>query len=213
MIAPLVGSLGLVLAANVPGHRGAPAWTEAKAERAVLRDATVAVPPPLKAALRVELLALIPRYRMLEQLAWQGGDHQSAGRIHNLRYRYSTALRKLEDGLRVTATDCAGAGRAVGDGRFRHFECSATSEPLEIPTADVVYGDDDALPAVTERDPRRYGPFQARLLVHVRDGSPIAFRQVSVARLTLGVSRARTTRSGDGPRLVPRWVTERGVRS
>jgi hypothetical protein len=213
VIAPLVGSLGLVLAANAPAHRGAPAWTVSKAERVVLRDAAVAVPTPLKAALRAELLVLIPRYRMLEQVAWESGDHQSAGRIHNLRYRYSTALKRLEGGLRVTATDCAGAGRAVGDGRFRHFECSATSEPLEVPTAEVVYGDDDALPAVEEGEPRRYGPFEARLLVHVRDGSSIAFRQVSVARLTLGVSRARTTRSGDGPRLVPRWVTERGVRS
>lgn len=100
----------------------------------------------------------------------------------------------------------------MGDGLFRHFECSATSEPLEFPTVEVVYGDDDALPAVTEGEPRRYGPFEARLLVHVRVGSSIAFRQVSVARVTFGLSRARTTRSEDRPRLVA-WITERGVRS
>lgn len=61
VIAPLVASLDLILVANAPRHRGAPPWTEAKAERAVLRDATVALSTPLKAALRVDLLTLIAR--------------------------------------------------------------------------------------------------------------------------------------------------------
>lgn len=176
-----VAILCLVVASTSLAHPSAPAWTHAKAERVVLREATVLIPPDERAALRAELLALIPRFRILENLAWDMGDHQASSRIHNYRYRYSTALGKVEEGLSIGTVDCAGVGKASRGARFTHFDCSAVSERLEIPSVELVYSGPDALPALVEREPRRYGPYAAHLRVHVTGGSSIASRQVGEA--------------------------------
>ena len=181
--------LGLVLAATaqlvvVPtavAHAGAPAWPMGKAERLVERDAVVLMPVEQRAALRAELLVLIPRFRILENLVWDLGDTGLAGRVHNYRYRYSTALKQVESGLGVVAATCRGTGPAASGGRFQHFDCTAVSERLEIPTVEVVYSDDAALPAVVEHEPRRFGPYEARLVVHTTARSSIAYRQVGEA--------------------------------
>jgi hypothetical protein len=178
--AALIGIVGLLFAASAGAHRNAPAWTEARVERAVLRDATVLLPEPQRTALQRELLVLIPRFRILENLVWDEGDTGLAGRVHNYRYRYSTALGKVERGLRVTAADCRGTGKAVEDARFRHFDCKVISEQLEIATVEIVYPD-EGLPAVVESEPRRFGPYDARLRVHVVGVVGIASRQVGTA--------------------------------
>jgi hypothetical protein len=177
-------SLATLCLLGAPGalaHGNAPAWTDAQAERAVVRDASVLVPAQLRASLRMELRGLVPRFRTLENLAWDMGDQQAAARIHNYRYRYSTALGKVEHGLSVATVDCTGLGRSSGGRRFGHFDCSATSERLEIPSVELVYSDPHALPALVEREPRRYGPYAARLRVHVTGRSSIASRQVGEA--------------------------------
>jgi hypothetical protein len=176
-----LATLCLLAAPSALAHASAPAWTETTAERTVVRGATVLVPAEQRASLRAELLGLIPRFRILENLAWDIGDHQAAGRIHNYRYRYSTALRKVEGGLRVTTVDCVGLGKASRGARFRHFDCAAISERLEIPSVELVYSDPHALPALVEREPRRYGPYAARLRVHVTGRSSIASGQVGEA--------------------------------
>jgi hypothetical protein len=170
-------ALCLVVAATAATHPGSPAWTEAKAGRVTVRDAAVRLPRSLAMGLADELGPLVARYRTLEQFAYDEGDHQAASIIHNLRYRYSSALKKVEGGLEVAHARCDGTGSAVGGDRFRHFGCAVTSDVLTIPSAELVYTRDDALPSVVEGAPRRLGPFDARLFVHVTGSSSIAYRQ------------------------------------
>ncbi len=161
-------------------HTGAPAWSAGKAERIVVREATMSLPAVRREALRQELLVLIPRFRTLENLAWEMGDDQAASRIHNIRYRYSTALKKVEGGLQVASARCSGRGKASSS-RFTHFRCSTSSEQLVIPTVDVLYDAERVLPEVVEREPARYGPLAVDLDVHVTGPSSIAYRQLGEA--------------------------------
>jgi hypothetical protein len=174
--------LCLLLAASASAHRGAQGWTEAKAERAAKREATVRLPRSLDARVQEELWTLVARYRALEQFAYDEGDDQAAAIIHNLRYRYSTALKRVEEGLEIAVAGCDGTGAAVTGNRFRHFRCSVTSKRLEIPTAELVYPDEDSLPEIVDGEPRSYGPYDASLLLHATGTSSIAFRQLGDAR-------------------------------
>lgn len=173
----LAAGLFLLVASGTGAHEGAQTWTEARAERAVAREATVRLSPELRAPLRAELLVLIPRFRTLESLAWDLGDQQAAGRFHNIRYRYSTALKQVEGGLVVTAAECDGVGAPARGNRFRHLRCAVTSGTLEIPSVELVSEDPSAHPRVVEGEPARYGPYDARLFVHVLRGSTISYRQ------------------------------------
>jgi len=177
----LVAAAQLVVVPVAAAHVGAPRWTAGKADRVVERDATVRVPAQERAALRAELLELIPRFRILENTAWDLGDHQISSRAHNYRYRYSTALKLVEGGLGVADATCKGMGAASAGNHFAHFECNAVSERLEVPVVDVVYADENGVPTLVERALQRYGPFEARLVVHTTRRSSIAYRQVGVA--------------------------------
>lgn len=153
------------------------AWTESKAEKIVTRDATVRLPSVEKNALESELRAAVMQYLGLEGFALESGDERLASRLHNLRYRYSTLLRKVQTGLQIDALDCAGAAAAATGDRFRRFRCGATSEMLEIPTA-VVTWDAQRITAVIEGEPQFAGPFAAKLDVRVTGKSTIAYQQV-----------------------------------
>lgn len=177
---PIVSAVVLVLVSAVSAHVGAPGWTAERTSRVVARNATVRMPAQERAALRAELLELIPRFRILENTAWDLGDHQVAGRAHNYRYRYSTALKRVEDGLGIDDATCRGVGTASGR-RFAHFECNAVSERLEVPVVDVVYGDENGVPTFFERPPQLFGPYEARLFVHTTRRSSIAYRQLGEA--------------------------------
>ena len=61
--------------------------------------------------------------------------------------------------------------------RFKHFRCAVTSEVLEIPQIEVVYGDQE-LPTVIEGPSRIIGPLEAQLDVHITGKTSIAYRQV-----------------------------------
>jgi hypothetical protein len=154
------------------------AWSTSKAARVVSRDGRVQLPAADRAALAAELRELIPRFRTLEQFAWAVDDQHAAARIHNIRYRYSVALRKVEEGLAIGSAACSGSGSAGRQGLFRHFQCAVTSQELEIPTVELVYLTEDALPRVIESPPRRLGPYSARLLVHVTGKSALTYRRL-----------------------------------
>jgi hypothetical protein len=172
-------TVGLFLAAasGIGAHGGPQPWTEIKAERVVQRDAAVKLPAQQRAALREELRVLIPQLRMLEQTAWDLGDDQAASRFHNLRYRYSSVLARVEGGLRVAAAACTGAGGMVAEPRFRHFLCAVESNLLEVPAIELVYDEPDALPRIVTAAPRTLGPYEATLFVHVMGPSSIAYRR------------------------------------
>ena len=160
----LVATAQLVVLPVAAAHANAPAWPVGKAERLVERDAVVLMPEQQRAALHAELLELVPRFRTLENLVWDLGDTGLAGRVHNYRYRYSTALKQVQGGLGIVAATCRGIGPAASSKRF-----------------EVVYSDDTAEPAVVEHEPRRFGPFKARLVVHTTTRRAIAYRQTGEA--------------------------------
>ena len=153
------------------------AWTETKAEKIVTRDATVRLASAERSALESELRAAVIRYSTLEHSALESRDERLASRLHSLRNRYSTALRKVQTGLRIDALECAGVATAIAGDRFRRFRCGATSEVLEIPVAEVTW-DPERIISVVESQPRVEGPFDARLNVRITGKSTIAYQQV-----------------------------------
>jgi hypothetical protein len=86
-------------------------WTESKAEKIVTRDATVRLPAQERALLESELRAAVMYYGLLEQTAadQEGSYGQQASRLHNLRYRVSTALKQVRRGVAIE-----GGPRATG---------------------------------------------------------------------------------------------------
>ena len=153
------------------------AWTETKAEKIVTRDATVRLASTERSALESELRAAAVQYGTLEHSARESGDERLASRLHNLRYRYSAALRKVQTGLQIDALECIGAATAIAGDRFRRFRCGATSETLEIPVA-VVTWDAERITSVIQGQSRAVGPFDARLNVRITGKSTIAYQQV-----------------------------------
>ncbi len=149
----------------------------------VKRDATVRLPQQERAALESELRAAIAQYLALEQAAaFQEGNYGNlAGKIHNLRYRSSTALKQVQRGLDINAAACAGTGRTRGLNLnlFSRFRCSATSKELVIPMASVVW-EGDQITAVIESESRIEGPYRAQLDIQVTGRSRLSFRQLGV---------------------------------
>jgi hypothetical protein len=155
-------------------------WTESKAERIVTRDATVRLPALERASLESELRAAVMQYGLLELTAvnQEGSYAQQASRLHNLRYRFSTALKQVQRGVAIEEAACDGTGAASGGNRFRQFRCAVTSEKLEIPSAEVVW-ENDRITAVIVNEPRIEGPFQARLDVRITGTTTMSHLQIS----------------------------------
>ena len=172
-----VALVSLVGVSAASAHGTHWAWTEPKAEKVVLRDATIRLPQLSRETLEKELSSSIALFRNLENLAWEARDDQAAARFHNLRYRLSTALGKLQGGLRVDTVECTGSSAALPNRRFKHFRCPSSSEALEIPSVEVTWEERANLPTVVEGPARTVGPVQARLDVHVTGKSAIAYRQ------------------------------------
>jgi hypothetical protein len=178
-----------VLLASAPiaqAHNTRPSWTAAKAETLVAYDATV---PPLSAAERASLLPeLNLTVRLLAALRLAAGDLEDGEvwdledeevwlTFHRLLERYVRARNQIRDGVAIEAAACQGSGNAMPGKRFKHFRCAVTSAVLEIPQAEVQFGDEE-LPTVIERSPRIIGPLEAQLDVHVIGKTSIAYRQV-----------------------------------
>ncbi len=98
-------STSIALAGNIPA-----AWIGWKAEKIVVRDATVRLPAQERKSLETELRMTVANYRLLEETAAQqhGENEQPAGKLHNLRYRFSTALKRVQQGLAIDKAACVG---------------------------------------------------------------------------------------------------------
>jgi len=168
-------STSIALAADIRAS-----WTESKAEKIVTREATVRLPAQERASLESELRTAVMQYGLLEQTAaeQEGSYGQQASRLHNLRYRFSTALKQVRRGVAIEEAACDGTGAASGGNRFTHFRCAVTSLELEIPSALVIW-ENDRITGVIESEPRIEGPFQARLDVRTTGKSTISHRQIS----------------------------------
>jgi hypothetical protein len=156
-------------------------WFESKAEKIVTRDATVRLPAQERASLESELRAAVVHYGLLELTAaaeQEGSYGQQASRLHNLRYRLSTALKQVQRGVAIEEATCDGTGAASGGNQFKQFRCAVTSKKLEIPSAVVIW-ENDRITGVIENEARIEGPFQARLDVRITGKSTITHRQIS----------------------------------
>jgi hypothetical protein len=145
----------------------APAWTESKAARFVVRDAKLGLPPAEKRALEDELQRSLDVFRALEMWAIDAGDDDAFWTYHGYGNRFQTALQSVREGLTIADADCTGSGRSVGNVRFRQFTCLATSSVLSIPSAELEISSGANLPAVAEGESRELGPYLSQLRVRV----------------------------------------------
>jgi hypothetical protein len=174
--AVLTASIGVSIAAAA-SVRSSVAWTESKAERVVVRDATVRLAPSEKASLERELLDAVRLYTALELAARDEGNSEAAAAYHRIAYKFGRALKNVRSGLGVDEAECTGSGRAQG-GRFTRFRCGVTSEELQIPAVEFVYSEDGSLREVIEGEQRSLGTFQAMLDVRITGKSGISYRQL-----------------------------------
>ena len=156
-------------------HNTRSAWTEGKAGKMVVRDATVRLPATERVSLEGELKDAVRLYRALQFAAEQVGDRTAMSTFQGFLARYRKALDQVQNGLAINAAACKGSGAALQGNRFKHFRCAATSELLEIPSTELDYGDRE-LPIVIESAPRVMGPFTASLTVHVTGKSSMTYR-------------------------------------
>jgi hypothetical protein len=172
--------LSFVLLAAPGARADGSSWTltESNAERVVARDAGVRVPRSQRVSLEHELQQSFALYRSLELEAELEGEFYAAATFHHLAFRYTHELRKMLNGLKVVGVECTGLGLRARRDRYKRFRCSATSEPLTIPSATLVNSDGGKLPTVIEGTPRMVGPFQARLSVRVTGRTTISYRQL-----------------------------------
>ena len=152
-------------------------WTEKRAEQIVTRDATVQLRGPERAELQNELLAAVRLYGGLAFAASDVGDSNAALTFSTLEYRFREALEAVRSGLAINAADCRGSGKAAKGRRFSNFDCSVTSDVLEIPSVELVYSQGAQLPTAIEGPTRVLGPWQARLDVHVTGRSAMRYAQ------------------------------------
>lgn len=178
----IIGLAGALLAVSsvASAHNGRWAWAEWKARQTVVRDASVRLPAAEAAPLARELRESVRLYRGLLLATAHQRDGDVEGVYQSLLARYTKALDQVENGLVLDAAACKGTGTALQSVRYKHYRCAVTSESLEIPTAQLDYGDRD-LPLVIEGAPRVVGPLEADLDVHVTGKSSIAFRQMPIS--------------------------------
>lgn len=94
----LFASTSIALAGITPA-----AWIGSKAEKVVARDATVQLPAQERKSLETELQMTVAIYTLLKGTGAQqhGRTEQPAATIRNLRYRFSTALKRVQQGLAI----------------------------------------------------------------------------------------------------------------
>jgi hypothetical protein len=155
-------------------------WTEPKAERIVVRDATVRLRGPDE-ALEAQLRASARLYGGLALAALEMNDPIAAGVFRNLADRFGKALDAVQGGVRINSTACKGSGAAGQGRRFKRFRCAATSRLVEVPSVELVGLEKEELPSVTVGPSRVLGPWRAQLDVRVTGRSVMTYRQVGIA--------------------------------
>jgi hypothetical protein len=172
LIGALLASTSIAFAHNTPW-----AWTQPGAARMVRSDATVQLPRAEKASLESELRQ---RVRLYLLLATAEGEVGVPDAVFGELYRQNLhAIRKVRNGLAIVAAACKGSGKAIQANRFKHFRCSATSETIEIPTAEIVPPEPGSeLPTAIDGPPLVVGPLEAQFDIHVTGRSWMRYAQV-----------------------------------
>ena len=163
-------SVGAAVASTDKASKKA-AWTETKAERFVLDDATVRLATEDRVALEAELRPAAALYKALALESSLTGYITDANAYYELSNAYSRALSQVRRGLAIDSVDCMGSGVAATGLRFSTFRCNVVSKSLEIPSGRI------AEPLVQE-EPRSFGPINAELDVRVTGTSSFAWRKL-----------------------------------
>jgi hypothetical protein len=132
------------------------------------------LPPAERATLNADLRRQKDAYLRAAMAASEGGDWLAAGMYNNLVVQLTSALSKVENGLRVDDVQCTGVGRAVNR-RYKRLRCAATSRVIEIPTVASIEREPDR-EIVTQGPPRLVGPLNAIFEVHARGESKLKYR-------------------------------------
>jgi hypothetical protein len=169
---------GIVLASTstAVAHNTPWAWSPPRAAQMVIADAIVQLPSAARTSLEAEIRSSRSAYLLAEMIASEEGDWFAAGMYHNLVFRLTKALERVQKGLSVDRARCTGVGRA-SKGRFKHFRCAVNSQLVEIPTVARIDREADR-EIVVEGPPRIIGPLGTSLDVHVAGKASIAYRQV-----------------------------------
>ncbi len=177
----LIGLIGVLLASTsiAQAHNTNWAWTESKAAKMVARrrDGQACRRRTGIAGRRAQRRRAVVRRSCLRR---------TAGRRRNVG---GQVTRASWPGIVSPATRCGmvsesppppvrARGQQCSAIRFKHFRCSVTSAVLEIPQAELDYGEQE-LPTVIEGSPRMIGPLEASLDVHIAGKASIAYRQVA----------------------------------
>ncbi len=172
MCVALVSVGGAVASTSADGKEGKkPAWTESKAERFVLKKATVPAGEG-RVALAEELRQAVELYWQLALDATVANQDQDKVSVYvELAQRYGRAMVKVRDGLSIEVAECTGSG-VVTAARFRSLRCKVVSESVEIPSA-VLAGDGET---PVEGEPRSIGPIDAVLDVRVTGSSSFSYK-------------------------------------
>lgn len=174
-VIPIVAAIVLVSTSAALAHNTPWTWKPSRATQMVVSEVTLRLPPSERAALEAEIREARSTYVLAEMIATEEGDWFAAGMYHNLVYRLTNALGKVQAGLGVDKARCTGVGRAL-KARYKHFRCSVTSQYVEIPTVARIDRDGDRQ-IVVEGPPRLVGPLKAQLDVHVTGKAAIAYRR------------------------------------
>jgi hypothetical protein len=132
--------------------------------------------PAERATLEPDLRRQRDAYLRAGMVASEGGDWLAAGMYDNLVSQLTTALWKVENGLRIDDVRCTGIGRAVNR-RYKRLRCAANSRVIEIPTVASIEREGDR-EIVTQGPPRLVGPLNAIFEVHARGGSKLTYRTI-----------------------------------
>jgi hypothetical protein len=132
------------------------------------------LPPADRTTLESDLHRQRGAYGRAAMAASEGGDWLAAGMYSNLVLQLTSALSKVENGLRIDDVQCTGIGRAVNR-RYKHLRCAATSRVIEIPTVASIEREGDR-EIVIQGPPRLVGPLNAILDVHARGESKLTYR-------------------------------------
>ncbi len=179
----LIASVG-VSAGTAATSASSVAWTESKAERAVVRDVRLQLDRATRVSLEEELRRGAERFIGLQTLAigpddasaqWRSETEAAWWRYFDWYMRYQDALRNVRNGLKVDSAHCLGARRIEGGGYWQ-FDCLVTSKTLRIPAAELQTVDGEVLPAVVEGESREVGPLSSQLRIRVTGSSTFVYR-------------------------------------
>ena len=170
----LLASIG-VSAGTAATKASSVAWTESKAERAVVREVRLRLDRATRISLEEELRRGADRFIGAQTLAMEAENDVAWWQYFENYIRYQDALRDVRSGLKIDGAHCIGARRIEGGGYWQ-VDCLVTSKTLRMPAAELQTVDGEVLPTVVEGPSREVGPLYTQLRVRVPGSSTFVYQ-------------------------------------